>query len=385
MSKSDGWLVSKEKLLAVLKVLGLVAARPGVLTSTFIHMQGDGNALRMRLAAEVCGKVSVRGKGDWPFSKPFYLDRRLLYPFVEAIKTMKTDAPLEFIKNENGGLTILHGRRKAQFDVSADVQGGYGDAFADGRELKVPESLQRLLVCGKECSVSDATIPELNCVYIEPSKSGARVYAGNQIILMAGKVSGTVGLQSALPFPLYLVQFLGVEGLQSISVGPKAKQVMLAFDVGRVWQTVSAVATEKFPVDSIADRVADGSKMDVALQFNAKQMSHVIARLVIYLSSVRREEWLLKVLAKKDDTLVRFTVPLPQGFFSEKVQLSKPAACDVEETWPMQLLMPVFEYIAQEDKETLVSVATGAKLPYSYIGVGDSLKVVVAKPKKNKK
>jgi len=370
------WTVDPEKLIDVFGVLDLVPARPGIPTSVFIQLSEKKGRADLMLSSDVTGVVSIKGEGSIGASKPVYLDRRLLFPFILTAQNYRSDRPFVFSK-VGKQIKVTQGRRKATFDLLPS-NAGYGiPNDGKGSVLPMEKKVSSLVTIACACATSDPTVPELNCVYIKRTKKGIALYASNQLVVFRAHhtVKGT--FPKTLPFPLFLVPVLTNDRIKEVRL--QEKDVTLGFDCGRIWQGVSAKALKGFPLETMDGLIDDGKKWTEQFRLLTHKLGAVTARFSEYLTSIRRQDWLLTVAAAKGDKQVLLEVKIPQGIFREYVSIAEPAKEDIQIGWPLEILLPIFDYLAK-NKEAVLSVRFDKKTPY-YISAG-GVSVVVTKKKK---
>lgn len=347
------WTVTKEQLLSVMSVLDMVPSRPGILSSEFIRVAKiTDNAISFCLSSEICGTVSLKGIGSWPLKKEFFLDRRLFLPFINAAKIIKSKSDFVFTESENQ-LVIRQGKRVAKFNKGTDVQ-GYGElekkkALAS---IELDDVTKGLVTCARECATTDSSVPELNCVYIKQRKDTLELYATQQKMMYKAATQVKAKMIEPIPFPLYLVNLLTSTHLKRIEW--RTKEVVLWFDCGCLWQTVSSKARQHFPFDAINKRMLEAEEMLVSFKVNSIRFGDIMARIGSYLGSVRRIEWILNLKAEKGALEIELTTHLPQGLFRERIKLDTPVKQSFEIDWPLDKMLPIFTYISAYEKDITV-------------------------------
>lgn len=374
------WSANKETLLSVLEIVNLVPSRPGISASEFIRVTPNKETLTFELTSEVCAKVTVKGNGEWPFKGRFFIDRRLLIPFLSVAKDIKSDAPFEFFKEDEGYLGVRHGRRKASFEKMADIQSGYGELpDIKGAEVKLSDDIKRFLECAATCASPDPATPELNCVYIHAGEKRSTVLSYNQIVMFCGSTSAKDRPTQSVAFPLFLIPFLSSEHLKRVTWSKK--DVILHFDCGTIWQTVPLKAAKEFPCKQLIDIAKEKSPEVFVLE--CKSFSTMVSRLVLYLGAVRRQDWLLEITnrSKKKDML-DFEVRIPQGSFRERLKAKVNNEAELNEVWSLDTLFPIFNYFASKKDES-ISVHFDKKSPYHL--VSGNVTIVVSRKQEEKK
>ena len=354
------WSVDPKKFLAVLAILDMVPLRPGIPSAVFIEFAERKGTMTMSLSSDVSGVVSVKGEGTLDRKKPVYLDRRLFLPFVYTAKTYKSDKPFVFSISEKQVL-VHQGKRKASFDQMLGGS-GYGEIDeSTGSVLPLDKKLTEILIVANECASPDPTVPELNCVYTLRNVKGIDVYSSNQLVVFKGmqKINGK--FPEKLPFPLYLVPFLKADGIKEVRL--KSKEVVLTFDCGHIWQAVSAKALKSFPATTIDKLIKDGGEWEEKFRLQTKRLGSVARRFSEYLTSVRRQDWMMFVDGQAGSKQVLLEVKIAQGVFRERVTVEEPIVKPFRVDWPLDHLLPVIEHMSK-DKDGMLTVRFDKKTPY---------------------
>lgn len=363
-----GWSVERDKLLPVLQTLDLVPSRPAVPSSNYLMLEGKDGKVQMAASAEICGRVWVTGEGSWPFPKQaYFVDRRLFLPFLFASKDIKSKAPFQFYK-QGESLVVQQGRRKAVFETATAVSGYGAKPDTSGIALQFDKGLSLAVRCARESATTDTSVPHLNCVYLIPRAGRVDVMATNQIIMQQSTPSSKLALTKPLPFPLYLVDLVNHDDLKKVIWAKK--ELILEFGHGVIWQTVSAIASKDFPSKAIYDRMTAGKEMPEMFRLDCHKLGIVVARLAVYLGAVRRIDWFLSIKGIVGGTDLTLEAKVPQGVFREKIACGKLKSV-IDAEWPLDNLLPVFEYIGKEeagdlvvryeDKEAMVKTKSGGQ------------------------
>jgi hypothetical protein len=346
------WKTSKEALFSALSTLELVPTRPGIPASEYIKAErGKNGFVNLQIASEISGFAPLKGEGEWP-AKVWFIDRRLLMPFITAGKTL-SKSDFEF-SLRNDELCIRHGLRKVSFTKSPDVP-GYGDLPASfGGAVTLSRSSLALIACAREFASGDPTTPELNCVFIEPSPSRGdlRIYAATKSVIYSAKSGEKVKMPHSLPMPPFIVSLLTNEHLKKIYW--TKREIVLEFTAGRVWQSTSVKAA-KFPVKAVQGYFKDALTYKEIFHVDSRVFAAAISRLGVYLTAVRREDWLLVIKGEKGSGKLRLTSTVPQAGFNEVIKgcsLSE----DVELLWPLSQLLPMYTFLSSRKKEGDLSV-----------------------------
>lgn len=327
-------------------------ARPGILSSEFFQIIAKGNGvLHFSIASEIKGEYNVKGKGIWPFKENFYLDRRVFIPFVLEASNIKSDSPFSF-RAVGKSLLVRNGKRKARFDGQPPLK-GYGFEQNEAKKklksrLELTEHARFLIHCALSCAANDHATPQLKCVYVQPIGKIVNIYATNKTIQYQAKSKDQIKPAIPIPFPLFLVGLLEEEAITEVQW--RETYVALVFKQGQIWQSVSSSARKKFPHSSIDFYIKKSSKASALFDVPTKKFAQVISRLGIYLGAVRRQDWLLTIEGEKGGKEIKLTSTVPQTVFDEKLALDNELRTSFRIHWPLDMLLPVFEFMKTKDK-----------------------------------
>jgi len=369
----------------MLEILEQVPARLGITSSEFYRVNKlENGKTRWTLAADATGTLDVGGTGIWPIpGSYFFLNRKVFTPFVQVARELKHKLPFEFTLNGKS-IIVRHGRRKAVFHSQPMVE-GYAEKISGNslNRVELSDHAKGLIYCARDCASGDSLTPELNCVYVNPTKGSISVMARNQKIQYRARSRTGEQFAEAVPLPLFLVTLLGSRYMKAIEW--KKGLVVLRFPGGEIWQPVSAKATQ-FPHESIAMHIGEGSRKPVLFRVESRKLALALQRLGLYLQAIRREDWLLTLKGKKGETDIKLGSELAHVGFTERVSVDGVVGEDFDLIWPLDQLVPVFEYVGQKNKklwlETRIWKAktkSGKRVLASYVKTGDIELVIPSK------
>jgi len=362
--------VKRDNLNAVLDILAMVPEKIGIPSSEYIWIRGIDGKIKMSVASYISGESILEGEGHWPFKQDFFLDRRTFVPWVQAARESKDKHRFVFY-NKHDQLYLTHGSRIVKFTNQKKIR-GYGDLKkikGSNHSIPVSEELREMLRCGSNCAVSDTIQPHLNAVVTASKGTSVISYAASDYVFYMGRGKLDRGESiSAVPFPLFLINLLDVEGLKKIScIG---KYIMLKFKHGVVWQPISEEAHKKFPIDRIKKYVKQSNTLPVTFTTSSRRFSRMMVRLGYYLQSVRRRDWVVTVKGVKGDESIQLRTTVPGVDFKEKISISG----KIEETfkieWPLATLAPVFEFLSKRTKKSPLVVRINHRQKISYVQAG---------------
>lgn len=336
--------VEYEKFIEAVKLLDQVPGRTGYLCSYAIKMNFD-KQLKMYLSSEVSAEVQVQTTNH-QLDKPMelFLDRRLFFPFITA---KVSTAPIIFSCNGTDELLVKQGRRKAKFASMQAVTGYAIPPKLDAANHIDLSSQAELIKCASSCAVNDPMFPQYSCVYMGTGKdkSNCLVIATNQLAVFCGVFYHKGGL-TAFPFPLSLVSLQA--SAKDTCVLPK--MVLLKFDNGVVWQSLSVKASS-FPKDTLLGLLKpDG---DVQLVLDSGEFAKILDRLSLYLSGISKEEWVIEFSRATGDDKVLVKATVQQAVFTEylKPQSGKD---ELSFMWPFAHVIEPLSYMVKQCKQIKV-------------------------------
>jgi hypothetical protein len=371
------WEIRRSKLIAGLDLLNLIPEKVGLSSSEFIWIRGKGDTITVSVASYIMGEIVLTGKGSWP-KGDYYIDRRVLLPFVYASRELKNKNTFQFeVKKRQ--LIVRHGKRKAVFDSQKDVV-GYGDLRkimkVTESEIPITDDLKELLKCGANCAVSDAIVPHLNCVYVAKG-SVVETFAASDKVFYLGMGTSKGKVKSSIPFPLFLVNLLQEPTLEKISW--RGKYIVLKFEKGVIWQSISQEALKKFPLKEIRKHAKAARSHSVSFTVSGRRFSKLMLRLGYYLQAVRRRDWAVKILGNKGSDTLYVSTNIPGVKFDEKISTTEKLKKDVKVEWPLDVLEPIFAFLAMRTKKQALVCRMDEKHGVSYVTSGQYWLAVTSK------
>jgi hypothetical protein len=372
------WEIRRSRLIAGLNLLDLVPEKVGLSSSEFVRIVGKGDTITLSVASYIMGEITLVGKGSW--HGEYYIDRRVFLPFVYASKELKNKNTFKFEARKRQ-LIVRHGTRKATLDSQKDVS-GYGSLKSVMKhkavEIPVTEDLQELLKCGANCAVSDSIVPHLNCVYVAKGSAAVKAYAASDKVFYVGMGDTKKGkVKSSIPFPLFLITLLQEPSLKNISW--RGKYIVLEFEKGIIWQSISEEALKKFPLKEIRTHASRATAKAISFVVSGRRFSKMMLRLGYYLQAVRRRDWVVKIIGSKGSSTLGVSTNIPGVRFDEKISTHDKLKRDVKVEWPLDVLEPVFAFLATKTKKLGMIVRMDEKHGVSYVTVGNYWLAVTSK------
>ena len=340
----------RDILLEAIRLLDLVPSQSGIPSSDFFLVVPDGEwRVWMSTAGGAIATVKLDGTGQWPFQKPFYLDRRLFTPFVSTFRGVKNKHNFEFTTTVKNELRVRCGKPFEDFSAQPSVM-GYGEkpTLDKSSKLVISEDLLALMKCAASYAASEAGAPHMACVYVVPNSKGLELLASNQKTLFRAKYLGGHTFKHSIPFPPSMLNVVQAEGLKELVWN--RPNIFARFPTGMVWQPISAQAERDFPMTEIQETMIRGRKL-VPLAFRAKasRFARVIERLTLYLQYVRKEDWVLNISGTKGSENLFLYARLPNAVITEHLSIEQPLKSSFKFDWPLDQLSGMFAVSSNED------------------------------------
>jgi hypothetical protein len=374
--------VKRSELNQALDVLAMAPEKAGVIPSEYIRIIGKGNKITMSVASYVSSEVTVHGEGEWPFKEDFFLDRRTFVPWVSAARESKEKHRFQFHEHKER-LIVKHGTRTAKFNNTHKIS-GYGSLSRIKKHahhsLKVSSELLDMLKCGSNCAVSDTIQPHLNCVYTTGKGSRVISYAASDYVFYVGMGKMEGELSNPIPFPLFLINLLTVEGLKSIHCSDK--YIFLHFKNGYVWQPISREAISNFPIHRIKTYAKQSKTIPTSFITSSRRFARMIVKMGYYMQSVRRRDWVVTIKGDRKDEFIRLNTSVPGSTFREKLAVSAKLPKEFKLEWPLETLVPVFEFISKRTRKMPCVVRINRRKGISYVQAGSYWMAIPSKQEK---
>lgn len=345
--------VEREKLVEWMDILQLVPAVQSAQSSEKIMIEPKKYGARFTLAASAAGYVDVKGKGKWPFKNTIYIDRRLFMPFVSVAKDIHSKS--DFVFSANGkDLKVRNGTRKVEMGCAAPVKGYYPMGRKSLAEIKVEKAFSALLKSARICVEQEGVDPIFNCVFIKKSGSKMMLYAKSTHHWFRAKIKTKCRLGENFPFPPESIGVLEDPRLKKIEVNDR--QIIFDMGSGKIWQELSIKAKKKYPHKEFDNIVSDMEKAKTAFVADSNKFAIVLGRMASYLSSVNRQDWVVKLLGKKNGKAsMEISTTVNKTTFKERLDLSKVPTLDFDVDWPLKYALPILESVAEKDHDVRVA------------------------------
>ena len=232
----------------------------------------------------------------------------------------------------------------------------------------------------KQCTQTEWSMQELETVMMAAEDGKLALYATTGMLSFRAGIESALALEKPTPFPLMLIDLLKAKQLAAVEV--TAKEIVLVYRHGRLWQPLNVVARKKFPLAAFSETLARLRKASrPVFSIYSTALSAALQRLVSYLSSVRKQDWILTLSGKvANGGQLELVVKVGGAVFREKVNLKQKLAADVEIDWPLDKIAPLLIDIAEKGRVLEVSFDAKGR---GYVRAGSDIEVTVPRRLKN--
>lgn len=366
-------MMKKQTLLSALEVLDMISSRQTTPTAGFVKVTPQEKSVRFQLTAEVSGYVDVKPSGPWPFEEAIYLDRKIFFCFILAAQAIKSKADFQIGRIKNS-ISITNGTRHMKLACGAEVN-GYLDAPTGGVTIPVDASIISMLQRGREYATQQEwSMAELETVMMASESDGLAFYSTTGMLSFRGCIESEVKLVKPVPIPPMLIELMKNKSLQSIQV--TAKDVVLIFKHGKMWQELNQLAKNKFPLSKLSETVGHLRKTSKpCFTVYSSRLATALSRLTNYLGTVCKADWVLNLkAAEQDGSQLSLLVDIGGARFHERLLLKSPATKDVDIDWPLDKVAGLLIDIAEKGLVLQVSFDGKGR---AYLRAGSQIEMLV--------
>lgn len=357
--------INNQKIVEAIKVLDLVPIKPGIPSSEFIKVEGNKTSITMSLASEVSGVVSVPITEPWKLKEPFFIDRKILTPFVSAGAKSKEISISVTKEDDSMTMKIKNGRRSLTLSNGVTTAGYITIPKENVIQLKIKEELKKVLECAKYFGPADNTLPQLECVFVADDGT---VMASCDTLIFHAKSEET---NKTVHIPLASVGLLTSSEVKSIGISKSS--LVIGFDCGTLIQAFPNRVKKEFPVKRIAQCIVEGELLAKVGTFSAEKMLIIFQRFGKYLASIKD-----KVVYFKGDKLdgsVHIRSEAGNASFAEVIRKDVKILKDFYFELPLDAVSSFITYAAEHKQTITVRFDLKGKSPY-YLSTKDMTLVV---------
>lgn len=337
------WTIPKEVLEGACRIIGNVPPRNGIKASEYIKISRHGkDGASFSLSSDILSKAVVRTGDRFPFKDDLFLDRRLFIPFVDGGKESKSTGYV-FTQKAGGILTIKHGSRTGIYEKLKPVS-GYEDLpnMEGARSASLDKKWVSIVDAARDCATDDPITPNLNCVFLHPTKKNLEVFSSNGRVIFQGKAPREKSIRHAIAFPLMLIDSLRLDNANKLLWTNKI--ALIDFPKGKIWQGVKIQARKNFPVADVQKRMKAAAADEIILSVNSSTLSNIANRIAAYVAALSRDALIFRVIITKGSRKVIIESGAESSKFQESLIMLEKAKKDINVEWPLEDVMPVLLY-----------------------------------------
>lgn len=344
-------ILSKKKLIEAVKVLDLIPVKPGVPSSEFIkvHAKDDDEGIQFLLTSEAAAEVIVSPNGGL-FKKPFYIDRRVLLPFLLQCESLKSDDAT--VERNKESLEIKIGRRKLLLTALPKVA-GYSAVLGSGSAAKgfeFDEEQRGLISCALKYAPVDESLQQLQCICMHKDL----ILSSNDVSIFCGRADHFV--REPIKIPLYAANLINSPGVKKIEVHDN--KTSISFGCGKVVQTLPA-QVDKFPKKKMIE-MSNGRFGKLVFVVEPVKLLRMFERFSTLLQLVKDK--LIVVSGKRGEKKVQISSIASHAKFTDFLNV---IAChsDFKAEWQLDTVLPFISFVAQANFDKM-GVTFDSKSPY---------------------
>ena len=335
-----------EELQRAVRVLENVPVKPGIPSSEMIRLQRTKAGLKMSLASEVSGVAELKLDGNWNLKDSFFVDRKILSPFVLSASKKQEVSIVLASKGDTNVASIKIGRRSLKL-VNGVITAGYIDVPTEKmRKIKFSPGTKKLIELARYFGSTGNELPQLECVYVS---SDGYVMSSCDTLVFCGKDNAGFGDQ--LHIPLASVPMVCDSQIQGIFTTKQA--LIVDYGYGTLIQAFPSRIKKDFPAKRISKMVLDSNDPTVGV-FDATKLVELFKRFNRYLASV--SDKYVTFTGDKSDALVKIKAEAGTAIFTETVRKGVTVKKDFEFKLPLEGVAAFINHAAERSKPISVKV-----------------------------
>ena len=231
--------VERAHMISAVDMLDKIVHRKPIKSSSVVRLVYKEGKLYMQLSSDATATAKiVPSDGEWPLDdSSFFIDRRVLFPFVRVGKSQKKDFEMSKV---GGRLLVKHGNRKAKYTNDIEPAGYPSGKFVKGNAVKFDNQCHKVIQAAMVAASKDEREPEIACVHID--ENGTVRSTDNAVMFISETGSS---FKKSFPRPTFAASLLSTA--KSLAVSDSA--MILTFEIGQICSQISDDARDHFPLD----------------------------------------------------------------------------------------------------------------------------------------
>lgn len=352
--------VSAKDLIEVVRLVGNVPARSGILSSEFLRIESTGQQLQISLAAEMFSVGYIKATVPDAAGFEFYAERKMLVAFILAARNPKDTDTFDFQHQpEDRILQVRYKRRRARLRGVDAITGYQRLPHLKTRQIALSSDQLGVLKTVRGYAPDDPTLEGLNCVYL---RKGVGMLATDRVSAMLARDQS---ISITVPIPVMLPDVMDSSGVTGVCTHEDG--TVVKFDRGYVYQGLNKKCATDFPADQVIKLFVEAAKLRPTLELSGTTFGLMIDRVASYVSA-GKDETLVEWVGKSGDNFVYVSAESGQGDFREQVHLTGKLHGSVGGKLSLRRLLPLVTICRNHG----LRICTTDSLPYYFFRIQNS-------------
>jgi len=323
-------------LLDAVDMLDKIVHRKPIKSSVVVRMAFNKNKghLYMQLSSDATATAKIPCSGDWPMEdKSFFVDRRVLFPFLRVGKKQKQGYTLS---STGGRMLDKQGTRKAEYTGDIEPAGYPSVKAAKGDAVEFDPDFYKVIQAAMVAASKDDREPEISCVHV--SKSGV-VRATDNVVMFFSDTGDK--FSKPFPIPVFAAPLLSSANVLYVS---DSAMIMGFEGIGQICSQISDDARDHFPSDLFGTQAAAFAKVPVQIEMSVQRFHRLIVdHFDAYTARLDKPSFLNIKPSKGKFSSYDFSIHVRSGettFLGKSIPAAQ-TATNVEQTVPAKRLAQV--------------------------------------------
>jgi len=231
--------LNRADMIAAVDMLDKIVHRKPITSSWIVRLFYNNAKLYLQLSSDATATAVITpSAGEWPLDDAsFFIDRRVLFPFVRVGKSQKKDFELGNVK---GQLLLKQGTRKAKYTTDIEPAGYPSEKRVRGNAIVFNDQCHKAVHAAMVAASKDDREPEIACVHVD--ELGV-VRSTNNAMMFESDTGES--FEKSFPIPIFAASLFSTA--KALAVSNSA--VILTFDSGQICSQISDDARQHFPIE----------------------------------------------------------------------------------------------------------------------------------------
>ena len=258
--------IERDHLINAVDMIDKIIYRKPIKSSVVVRMMYRKEHMYMQLSSDATATAKIPCSGEWPMEdKVFFVDRRVLFPFIRVGKKQKKDYSINSV---DGRMVVKQGTRKAEYTGDIEPAGYPSVKAAKGDAIEFAPDFYKVIQAAMVAASKDEREPEIACVHV--SEKGIVRATDNAVMFISdtGKE-----FSKSFPIPVFAAPLLS--SANELYVSDSA--MILGFEnVGQICSQISDDARDHFPIDLFDTQLGALEKVPVQLDMTVQRFHRLV-------------------------------------------------------------------------------------------------------------